>query len=119
MRLRFISSTMHGIVDYTAALALIGAPLILGLGQSSPIAIWLSVFTGIAVVLVSVNTQYAFGLFKIIPFDGHLVIDLIAATAFLVAPFLFDFTGIDLYYYIANAAVIYLVVALSENSNSI
>ncbi len=119
MRLRFISPTMHGIIDYAAALALIVGPLFFGLGHSSPMAIWLSVSTGVLVVLISLNTQYAFSLFKIISFDGHLAIDLIAATVFLIAPFLLNFSGMDFYYYIANASVVYLVVALSDNSKSI
>ncbi len=116
MRLRIISPTMHGVIDYSAAMALIAGPMIFGLGSSSPLAIWISISTGIAVVLVSVSTQYAFSLFKVIPFDIHLGIDLLAATSFLLAPLLFDFTGIDFYYYIVNAAVVYLVVALSDNS---
>ncbi len=119
MELRFISPTFHGIIDYSAALALTAGPFILGLGESSPIALWLSVIVGIAVVFVSLNTTYKYSLFNNIPFDGHLLIDLGAATAFITAPFAFGFEGIDMYYYIANAAVVYLAVSLSESDNKI
>jgi hypothetical protein len=115
MKLRVISPTVHGIIDYSAALALIASPFLLGLGASSPLAIWLSVITGIAVILVSVNTTYKYSIFNNIPFDGHLAIDLLAATTFALAPFVLNFQGIDLYYYLANAAVVYLVVALSDS----
>lgn len=115
MKLRLISPTVHGIIDYSAALALIGSPVLLGLGESTPIAFWLSVLTGIAVIVVSLNTTYKYGLFHAIPFDGHLAIDLAAATTFAIAPFVFGFQGIDLYYYIANAVVVFLVVSLSNN----
>ena len=115
MTLRFISPTLHGIIDYSAAVALIVSPFLLGLGENAPMAKWLSVLTGIAVIVVSTNTIYKYGLFKTIPFNGHLAIDLGAATTFAVAPFLFNFEGIDLYYYIANAVVVFLVVALSDN----
>lgn len=115
MKLRFISPTVHGIIDYTAAIALIASPFLLNLGSSAPIAFWLSVITGIAVIVVNTNTIYKYGIFNTIPFDGHLAIDLLAATSFAIAPFIFQFQGLDFYYYIANAVVVYLVVALSNN----
>lgn len=116
MKLRFISPTVHGIIDYSAAVALIASPFLLQLGASSPMAFWLSVITGIAVILVSSNTVYKYSLFKNIPFDGHLAIDLTAATAFIIAPFAFGFEGLDFIYYIVNAAVVYLVVAFTSSS---
>ena len=118
MKLRFITPTVHGIIDYTAAVALISSPFLLDLGASHPMAKWLSVFTGIAVIVVSLNTIYKFGVFNTIPFDGHLAIDLSAATTFMIAPFALQFSGTDFFYYIANASVVYLVVALSDNCNS-
>ena len=99
MRLRFISPTVHGIIDYSAALALITGPFLLNIGADNPTAKWFSVIVGIAVILVSTNTIYKYGIFKTISFDGHLAIDLMAATAFAIVPFLFEFEGIDLYYY--------------------
>ncbi|GHE66467.1 MULTISPECIES: hypothetical protein [Roseivirga] len=115
MKFRFISPTVHGIIDYSAAVALISSPFLLGLGESSPMAKWLSVVTGVAVIIVSLNTTYKFSILHTIPYNGHLLIDLMAATTFAAAPFLFHFTGIDMYYYIANAVVVFLVVALSDN----
>ncbi len=115
MKLRFISPTVHGLIDYSAAGALIASPFILGLGESSPAALWLSVVTGIAVIVVSTNTIYRYGIFNTIPFTGHLAIDLAAATTFAVAPLILSFSGIDLYYYLINAVVVFLVVALSDD----
>ncbi|MCE7997035.1 MAG: hypothetical protein HEP71_34065 [Roseivirga sp.] len=117
MKLRFISPTLHGLIDYGAAVGLILIPLALGLGDSSPIALWFSVATGVAVIVVSVLTNYRYGIIRTIPFDGHLTIDLLAATAFMAAPFLFGFEGLDAHYYWINAAVVYLVVALTENKD--
>ena len=69
MKLRIISPTTHGIIDYSAAIGLITAPLLLGLGSSSVLAFWISVATGIAVVIASSMTSYRYGLFQVIPFD--------------------------------------------------
>ena len=118
MKFRFISPTIHGIIDYSAAVGLISLPFLLGLGTSNPLAKWLSIITGIAVIIVSINTVYKYSLLKNIPFDGHLAIDTMAATTFAIAPFAFGFEGIDFYYYIANAVVVFLVVALSDNCQS-
>ena len=114
MKLRFISPALHGIVDYSAAAALIASPFILGLGNSSPLAFWISVITGIAVVLVSLNTIYRYGVFKTIPFEGHLAIDLTVATTFMILPLTLGFSGLDAYYYWGNAAAVYLAVSLSD-----
>ena len=115
MKLRFISQSFHGIIDYLAAIALITGPFILNLGDSAPASIWLSIGTGIAVILVSILTKYKYSLFKVIPFDLHLAIDLAAATAFVAIPYLFSLTGLNAAYFFVNAAIVYLVVALTEN----
>lgn len=117
MKLRMISPTAHGVIDYLAAIGLISAPFILGLGASSPMALWISVATGLAVIVASALTNYRYGVFRTIPFDGHLAIDLTVATAFMAIPFMLSFSGIDAYYYLFNAAVVCLVVALSESDN--
>lgn len=120
MKLRFLSPTNHGIVDYVAAIALIAAPFLLNLGTSNPMALWISVVTGITVIIVSVATRYQYSLLKIIPFGGHLALDLLVATAFMFVPYLFKLQGLDAAYYYINAAVVYLVVALtaSEQPNT-
>ena len=115
MKLRFLSPDIHGIVDYVAAIVLIIAPFLLRLGNSNPLAFWLSIATGIVVVMVSLTTRYRFGVFKMIPFDGHLALDLLVATVFMLVPFLFELDGLDEAYYYINAVVVYLVVAVTKN----
>ena len=115
MKLRFITPTLHGFADYSAGIGLIIMPFVLKLGESSPLALWFSVATGIAVLLASSMTNYKLGLFRKIPFQGHLAIDLLVALAFVLSPWIFGFTGLDSHYYIFNATVVFTVVALSEN----
>ena len=115
MKLRFLSPTNHGIVDYVAAIALIVAPFVLKLGSSNSLALLISVASGIAVIVVSAATKYRYGIFKLIPFGGHLALDLLVATAFMLIPSIFKFSGLDEAYYYVNAAVVYLVVALTAS----
>lgn len=114
MNIRFLTPTLHGVADYGAGAGLIILPFILGLGQSSPLAPWLAVVTGIAVIIVSLLTNYKLGALRVIPFKGHLAIDLTVAVMFTVAPFILNFSGLDAYYYWANAIAVYAVVALSN-----
>lgn len=118
MKLRFLSPTNHGIVDYLAAVALIVSPFVLQLGSSNPLALWISVITGALVIVVSMATNYRYGAFKIIPFGGHLTLDLLVATLFMLVPSLFGFAGLDAAYYYINAVVVYLVVAVTASEGS-
>ena len=49
---RFITKNMHAFLDYPVALVLLTAPFILGLGDSHPAAVWLSVATGVAALFL-------------------------------------------------------------------
>lgn len=115
---RFLTPTLHGIVDYLAAASLLTLPFILGLGETEPLAKWLAVGTGAAVVVVSLLTDYRYGAFRVLPFWGHLTIDAAAATVFALAPAVFGFTGLDAWYYWLNAAAVFAVVALSTTEES-
>ena len=60
MNIRFLTPKLHGLVDYAAAAGLIVFPFILGIGASSPIAFWLSVAAGVAVICYSMLTGYTY-----------------------------------------------------------
>src|ERR1700744_6183167 len=117
MRLRFLSPTNHGIVDYLAAIALIVAPFLLGIGDVNPAARLVSVAAGIVVIVVSLATRYRYGLLKVLPFGGHLALDLLAATGFMLVPYLLHLQGLEQAYFYVNAAVVYLVVALTASES--
>lgn len=115
MKFRFITPTMHGFADYSAGFGLIIAPFLLGLGSENSVSLWISVVAGIAVLVVSLLTDYKLGAFRKIPFQGHLAIDLTVAIAFMIIPFALGFKGIESNYYLFNATVVFIVVSLSEN----
>ena len=72
-------------VDYLAALELLVMPFVLNLGASAPLAKWLAIATGLAVILVSLLTDYKLGLVRIIPFRIHLGIDTAVAKSMIDA----------------------------------
>ncbi|EDZ46573.1 conserved hypothetical protein [Rhodobacterales bacterium Y4I] len=113
MPLRFVTRTLHAYLDYPVAAALMGLPFLLGLGESNPLALWLSVATGIAAFVLTLLTDHHLGLVRVLPYKLHLTVDLIVGLAFLAAPFVFGFTGLDSVFYLLNGAAVVAVISLS------
>lgn len=115
MNLRFITQKIHAYyIDYPVAAALMGLPFLLGLGASNPIALWLSVGTGVAALLLPLLTDHETGIIKVIPYSVHLAVDVSVGLLFLLAPTIFGFTGIDAIYYWVSSASVFAAVSLSK-----
>jgi hypothetical protein len=109
MSFRFITKTIHAyLIDYPFAIILIAAPFVLKLGQSGPIAMWLSVVVGVAALLLPAVTDHPTGLVRIIPYWLHLRVDRAVGVLFVIAPFAFKFVGLDAWYYWVLGAVVLL-----------
>ena len=114
--IRFLSPTIHGVLDYLAAVALIVAPFILGFDG---LAVWLSVAGGAGLIVYSLLTDYAYSIAPVLSFKTHLALDLAAGSAFVIAPFIFGWTGLVMGYYFVMAAGVFVQVALTNTSPSI
>ena len=113
--MKFITKRIHAILDYPVALALIALPFLLGLGSSNPLALQLSVATGIAALILTLLTNHHLGVLKVIPYTFHLAVDFLVAIVFILAPFIFSFEGIDAYYYWINGIAVLVVVSLHKS----
>lgn len=116
MKLRFLSPTLHGLLDYLAAGALIVLPMLLGL---SGVGLWLSVAGGAGLIGYSLLTDYPLGRVKLVPFNLHLMLDLGAAIAFVVAPFILGFDEFTSAYYFVMAAGVVAVVVFSQSRSRV
>jgi hypothetical protein len=114
MNVRFVTKQIHAFLDYPVALLLIAAPFVLHLGGSNPLALWLSVGTGVAAFILTVFTDHQTGIFRVLPYKVHLAVDLLVGITFAVAPLLLGFTGLDAWFYWANAAAVLTVVSLQK-----
>lgn len=112
--MKFVTKRIHAFLDYPVAVMLIILPFLLGLGSSSQMALWLSVCTGVAAFILTLFTDHHLGVFKIIPYNGHLTVDFLVAVTFILAPFIFSFKGIDAYYYWINGITVLTVVSLHK-----
>lgn len=113
MSVRFVTRTIHAYLDYPVAIALMGLPFVLGLGQSNPMALWLSVVIGVAAFVLTVLTDHHLGIWRVLPYRFHLTVDLLVGVVFLAAPSLFGFSGLDAMFYWLNGAAVVTVISLS------
>ncbi|WP_299152189.1 hypothetical protein [uncultured Tateyamaria sp.] len=114
---RFMTQKMHAYIDYPVALGLIVMPFVLGIGMTNAWAFALSVFTGIAALVLTALTNHETGLMPVLPYKSHLAIDAIVGVTFVAAPFLFGFTGLDaLYFWVLGATVLVVVGAHDADS---
>ena len=113
--MKFIKPSVHGALDYIAALALIAIPFLLGF---EGLALWLSVAGGVGLIAYSLLTDYALSVAKVLPFDFHIIFDSLAAVVFIAAPFVFGFTGIVQIYYIVMGLGVLVVVAFSSKDQA-
>lgn len=118
--MKFVTKKIHAYLDYPVAVALIALPFVLGLGDSSPLALQLSVITGTAAFILTLLTNHHLGVYRIIPYGGHLIVDALVGIVFVAAPFVFLFEGLDAYYYWINGVAVLTVVSLHkpEKTNS-
>ncbi|MEL6917099.1 MAG: hypothetical protein AAFO99_05140 [Bacteroidota bacterium] len=112
--MKFITKRIHAFLDYPVAIALIALPFVLTLGNSNPLALQLSVATGIAAFVLTLLTDHHLGAFRVIPYKYHLIVDFLVAIVFLMAPFIFSFEGIEAYYYWVNGIAVLIVVGLHK-----
>lgn len=117
MNIRFITQKIHALLDYPVAISLMVMPFVLGLGQSNPLALWLSVATGVAAFILTLLTNHETGVFRVLPYSVHLAVDFAVGVVFVIAPFAFGFTGMDAMFYWANAAAVLTVVSLHQSAS--
>ena len=114
MNPRFVTKTIHAFLDYPVAIVLMAAPFLLKLGESNPMAFWLSLVTGIAAFVLTLLTDHKLGVIKVLPYSFHLMVDAIVGVTFVLAPFVFGFSGMDAVFYWVNGAAVLVVVGLHQ-----
>lgn len=114
---KFMTQKLHAYIDYPVALGLIAAPFVLGIGMDNAVAFGLSIATGLAALLLTTLTNHETGLLPVVPYRYHLAVDALVGVSFVMAPFVFGFSGLDLAYYIAVGATVLAVVGLHAEEN--
>jgi hypothetical protein len=88
--MRFLSTRIHGAIDYLWGIALMASPWLFGF-TDVPAATWVALVFGAGAILYSVLTAYELGLLKILPMPLHLILDGLGGAVLAASPFLFGF----------------------------
>lgn len=83
--MRFIPTSVHGIIDYLFGVLMLALPWLIDMhpGEST---IFYSV--GILVFIYSLITKYELGLIHVLSMPAHLIIDLLLGVGLIAAPIL-------------------------------
>lgn len=79
-------------LDYLTGILLIEAPWLFNFASGGP-AQWIPVIMGIAILLMSIMTNYELGLMQSIPMPTHLTVEVIGGVFLAASPWLFGFAA--------------------------
>ncbi len=88
--MRFLSTRIHGMIDYATGALLIVAPWLFGFADGTA-AQWVPMVLGASILVMSLITDYELSLTRIIPMGAHLAVDGLGGALLAVSPWLFGF----------------------------
>ena len=108
-----LSPRTHGVLDYITVLFLLISPQIFGMqGTAASFTIAL----GIVHLVLTSFTNFPMGIFKIVPFKWHGIIEIIVAITLIGVAFYFKTGGdsVSFYFYIGFSVVLFFVWLVSN-----
>ena len=111
--MRVLSARIHGYLDFVIVLILVIAPFAVGLGGSPALIAWL---IAAAHLLLSLATRYPMGVWRVIPFVVHGLIELAVAAFFAALPFTAGYSpgSPARRFYVTMAALVFLLWVLTD-----
>jgi hypothetical protein len=89
---RPISRQMHGIADYIYAPVMFFAPKIAGFEEEDNASSICNIVAS-GVLVSTILTRAEWGLFRVLPFRAHLILDVAVSLSSLAAPWIFGFAS--------------------------
>lgn len=88
----FISTQLHGVLDYLVGLLLIASPWLFHFYMiDSAAAVFVPIFFGWLTLIMALFTRYEASPIKMFPLQLHLILDGFAGFVLIVLPFLYGF----------------------------
>ena len=117
--IRFLPTSVHGVLDYIVGIVLIAAPWIFQFAYVGGAAVIVPIVLGIALIVYSLVTRYEWGIpgIKFLPMPYHLVIDFVAAVFLAASPWIFGFASRPLNVWLPHLVVgiaVVVVVLVSQ-----
>jgi hypothetical protein len=89
--MKFLSTKVHGMMDYLMGVLLIAAPWLFDFARNGA-ETWVPVVLGVGTIIYSLMTDYEMGAAKAISMKTHLTIDLISGIFLAASPWIFGFS---------------------------
>lgn len=111
--MKVISPRIHGYLDFLTVFIFLLAPTLLGLGQLSAI---LAYSLAVVHLLVTLTSDFPFGVVKLIPFTVHGWIERMVGPLLIAIPFILNFSTEEAArnFYIAMGIIIIVVGILTD-----
>src|SRR3954447_12702368 len=109
MLMQLIPTRMHAAMDYLVGVLLIAAPWIFQYADETTAGTWISVVAGLAMIGMSLMTDYEGGVVRMVAMRVHLLADAVLGVFLAVSPWLFGFADEG-----ANAWVPFIVIGVLE-----
>lgn len=115
--MKLISPRIHGYLDIVTVLLFLLAPTLFGLNQLPAL---LAYSLAVVHLIVTLTSDFPFGIIKIIPFPIHGWIERIVGPTLVAIPFILDFSSDEIArnFYIAAGIVIIAVGLLTDYRNN-
>lgn len=111
--MRVLSARIHGYLDFVVIALLVIGPLAVGLGGSPLLIAWI---LAAAHLVLTLATRFPMGVWRVIPFFVHGLIELAVAIFFVSLPFSAGYApgSPARRFYVAMAALIFIVWVLTD-----
>lgn len=90
-QIKIISPTVHGVLDYVVVVLLLISPTLFELSGAFAFAAYA---LGLVHLLLTVTTSFSSGLFSVLSFRFHGLLELLIALGLIISPWLFAFTDL-------------------------
>jgi hypothetical protein len=88
--MRFIPTKVHGLLDYLMGVFLAISPWVFGFNGGGAKQ-WIPIFLGVAMILMSLLTDYEWGASRSVSMRTHLMVDLLSGAFLAISPWIFGF----------------------------
>jgi len=83
--MKFLDTKIHGYLDYTLGLSLIFIPSLFGF-EANTVQSLIFYILGIFTIFLSLQTDYEAGIYKLLPMETHLYIEIISGFFLALSP---------------------------------
>ena len=114
---KFISPSVHGLLDYLVDITLIVIPFLMEFDQQAHAALVIPLVIGLSNLSYSLLTVYNRSVVNLIPFRFHLLLDYMAGITLLITPFLVPVSGFTAYFFFIMGVGIFVATLLTKQSD--